>query len=235
MTSHLSVDAAADRVAAAEADFLREDRRFVLHGVPWETYVSLRDALDESGSGVRMTYLKGALELMSPSRNHEDYKKILARLVEAYAEEKDIDLRGFGSMTFRKKAKKRGFEPDECYSLGRMGKRPDIAIEVVILERPRRQARRLPRAGRAGGLALGGRPPHGPPMDREGVRGAGAERGAAGARPGAPGGVRRRRREPDAAGEGVPAVVAGAGLRGPSAEETTTANLAATAPDAATR
>ena len=35
-------------------------------------------------------------------------------------------------MTFRKKAKKRGFEPDECYSLGRMGKRPDIAIEVVI-------------------------------------------------------------------------------------------------------
>jgi Uma2 family endonuclease len=117
---------------AAEADFLGEDRRFVLHGVPWETYVSLRDTLDEQGSGVRMTYLEGTLELMSPSRNHEDYKTIIARLVEAYAEERDLDLRGFGCMTFRKKAKRRGFEPDECYSLGRLGGRPDIAIEVVI-------------------------------------------------------------------------------------------------------
>jgi len=79
-----------------------------------------------------MTYLKGTLELMSPSRNHEDYEKSIARLLEAYAEERDLDLRGFGAMTFRRKAKKRGLEPDECYSLGRMGKRPDIAIEVVV-------------------------------------------------------------------------------------------------------
>lgn len=110
-----------------------EDRRFVLYGVPWETYVALRDQLDESASsGVRMTYLKGTLELRSPSRNHEDYKKVIARLLEAYAEEKDLDLRGFGGMTFRKKAKKRGLEPDECYTLGPMEKRPDIAIEVVV-------------------------------------------------------------------------------------------------------
>lgn len=132
MTSQVSFDPAERRTPANEADFLREDRRFVLHGVPWETYVALRDTLDESGSGLRMTYLEGTLELMSPSRNHEDYKKIIARLVEAYAEEKDLDLRGYGGMTFRKKAKKRGLEPDECYSLGRMGKRPDIALEVVV-------------------------------------------------------------------------------------------------------
>lgn len=132
MTSQFSFDPVARRVAANGADFLREDQRFVLHGVPWETYVALRDTLDESGSGIRMTYLEGTLELMRPSRNHEDYKKIVARLVEAYAEEKDLDLRGYGGMTFRKKAKKRGLEPDECYSLGRMAKRPDIAIEVVV-------------------------------------------------------------------------------------------------------
>jgi hypothetical protein len=40
------------------------ERRFVLHDVPWWTYVALRDALDHPG--VRMTYLKGTLELMSP-------------------------------------------------------------------------------------------------------------------------------------------------------------------------
>jgi Uma2 family endonuclease len=69
---------------------------------------------------------------MSPARNHEDYKKLTARLLEAYAEEMDLDLRGFGNTTFRRKAKKRGLEPDECYSLGPMGKRPDIAVEVVV-------------------------------------------------------------------------------------------------------
>jgi Uma2 family endonuclease len=132
MMNQPSSDPAAGREAAAEVDFLCEDQRFVLHGVPWGTYVSLRDTLDESGSGVRMTYLEGTLELMSPSRNHEDYKTIIARLLEAYAEENDLDLRGFGGMTFRKKAKKRGLEPDECYSLGKMGKTPDIAVEVVV-------------------------------------------------------------------------------------------------------
>jgi len=130
MTSQVSLDPVASHLTA-EDTYLQEDQRFVIYGVPWETYVALRDGLDEN-AGLRMTYLEGTLELMSPSRNHEDYKKVIARLVEAWAEEKDLDLRGYGGMTFRKKAKKRGLEPDECYSLGRMGKRPDIAIEVVI-------------------------------------------------------------------------------------------------------
>ena len=41
------------------------ERRFVVHDVPWWMYVALRDELDETG--VRMTYLKGPLEPMSPS------------------------------------------------------------------------------------------------------------------------------------------------------------------------
>jgi Uma2 family endonuclease len=132
MTSQLSSHPVVHPAADAEFEYLREDQRFVLYGVSWDAYVTLRDSLDRSGSGIRMTYLEGTLELMSPSLNHEDYKKMIARLLEAYAEERDLDLRGFGSATFRKKAKKRGFEADECYSLGRMGKRPDIAIEVVV-------------------------------------------------------------------------------------------------------
>ena len=89
MTSQISPEPGTRRVAAADADFLQEDRRFVLYGVPWETYVTMRDTLDESGSNIRMTYLEGTLELMSPSRSHEDYKTLIARLLEAYAEEKD--------------------------------------------------------------------------------------------------------------------------------------------------
>jgi Uma2 family endonuclease len=110
-----------------------EERRFVLHGVPWATYVALRDALDDQ-SGLKMTYLRGALELMSPSVLHEDAKKTIARLVEVWAMERDIDLRGFGGATFRHEAKQRGLEPDECYKLGKLDDDgvPDIAIEVIV-------------------------------------------------------------------------------------------------------
>lgn len=129
MTSHAALDL--PRRGDAEETYLREDQRFVLYRVPWDAYVAFRDALDEH-SGLRMTYLEGTLELMSPSRNHEDYKKIIARLLEAYAEEVDLDLRGYGGMTVRRKTRKRGLEPDECYAVGRMKQRPDLAIEVIV-------------------------------------------------------------------------------------------------------
>jgi Uma2 family endonuclease len=108
------------------------ERRFVLYGVPWWTYVALRDALDETG--LKMTYLEGTLELMSPSTLHEDAKKMIARLVEVWAMERDVDLRGFGGATFRREAKERGLEPDECYKLGPLPDEgvPDIAIEVIV-------------------------------------------------------------------------------------------------------
>src|SRR5258705_11752881 len=88
------------------------DRRFVLYDVPWWTYVALRDAMDEHG-GVKMTYLEGALELMRPSMLHEDAKTIIARLIEDWAMERDVDLRGFGGATFRCEGRKRRLEPDE--------------------------------------------------------------------------------------------------------------------------
>jgi Uma2 family endonuclease len=110
-----------------------EERRFVLHGVPWAAYVALRDALDDQ-AGLKMTYLQGTLELMSPSLLHEDAKTIIGRLVEAWAMERDVDLRGFGGATFRHEAKERGLEPDECYKLGKLDDDdvPDIAIEVIV-------------------------------------------------------------------------------------------------------
>jgi Uma2 family endonuclease len=81
-----------------------------------------------------MTYLHGTLELMSPSTLHEDAKKIIARLVEVWAMERDVDLRGFGGATFRREAKERGLEPDECYKLGKLEEDgvPDIAIQVIV-------------------------------------------------------------------------------------------------------
>jgi Uma2 family endonuclease len=106
------------------------DQRVILHGVTWEQYEAVL-AMRGDGSGVRIAYLEGELELMSPSRDHETIKKCIARLVEAYAEERGLRLDGLGSMTLRLRAKKRGVEPDECYEIDGPKTFPDFAIEVV--------------------------------------------------------------------------------------------------------
>jgi Uma2 family endonuclease len=105
------------------------EQRILLGGVPWATYVMLRDSI-ESGA-VKMTYLEGWLEIMSPSREHEIDKKQIARLVELFCLERDIPLFAYGSTTFCKEEKKRGLEPDECYSRGADKQIPDFALEVI--------------------------------------------------------------------------------------------------------
>jgi Uma2 family endonuclease len=107
-----------------------EERRILLTNVPWSTYVVLRDSLDSPG--VRMTYLEGLLEIMSPSREHEVDKTQISRLLELFCLERDIPLYGYGSTTFRKEEKQRGLEPDECYCRGEDRDVPDVALEVVV-------------------------------------------------------------------------------------------------------
>jgi Uma2 family endonuclease len=108
----------------------RDDHVVVLRDVPWAQYDALCRARADS-AGPRMAYLEGTLEIMSPSSRHEFYKKLIARLLEVYALERDVPLNGFGSTTYRKKAKQAGIEPDECYCVGAVGAVPDLAIEVV--------------------------------------------------------------------------------------------------------
>ncbi len=109
------------------------DQRFVIASVSWDQYVALNDALGDR-SGVRICYCEGTLELMSPGFMHEHKKATIARLLELYALAHDLPLYGAGSMTYRKKAKERGAEPDECYYLGKATpkKPPHLAIEVAV-------------------------------------------------------------------------------------------------------
>lgn len=109
------------------------DQRVYLSGVTWEDYERLLE-LCGNNPGIRMTYLEGQLELMTPSLHHERLKKRLARLLEVWSEETGIDLEGVGSTTFKNKLKKRGLEPDECYFVNRIGdeeEAPDLALEIV--------------------------------------------------------------------------------------------------------
>lgn len=107
------------------------EQRFVVYGVSYKDYVVLREALDIPG--LRMTYLKGKLELMSPSTKHEDIKTTIARLIEIYALERDVRLYGYGNATFRNEMAERGAEPDECWTVGeKIVHLPDIVLEVVL-------------------------------------------------------------------------------------------------------
>ena len=106
------------------------EERYIISSITWQAYESLLSALGNS-SGYRVAYLLEILEIMSPSRSHELDKKAIARLLEAYLEEKRIRFWGLGSTTLKNKDKQAGKEPDECYCISTDKEIPDLAIEVV--------------------------------------------------------------------------------------------------------
>lgn len=106
------------------------DQRVILNGIDWwqfEAFLAIRG----DRAGVRVTYLEGQLEIMSSSRSHESLKKLIARLLEAWADDKGIVFEGYGSLTMRNPAELRGIEPDECYAVGAAKESPDLAVEVI--------------------------------------------------------------------------------------------------------
>ena len=117
-------------------------QRFIVRQSSWQTYQAVLKAFEDSP--VRITFDRGALELMSPSGPHERLKKLLDRLISAAAEELDIPLRSQGSTTFSREELNRGLEPDECYyiehepdvrdrdDVGSDGPPPDLAVEVEV-------------------------------------------------------------------------------------------------------
>ena len=107
------------------------DQRVYLR-LDWPAFERLLAARGDS-TATRLTYLDGVLELMSPSLDHEYLKTNIARLLEAWALELDVDIEGYGSWTVKRKSSKSALEPDECYTIGPRGqkRRPDLAIEVV--------------------------------------------------------------------------------------------------------
>ena len=99
----------------------------------WQDYEALRDMRGQSGA-VRITYLEGELELMTPGGPHETQKKKLARLLEAWAEEERVVLEGFGSWTLDSREAERGAEADECYVVGRPDSDPSIDVPDFVIE-----------------------------------------------------------------------------------------------------
>ncbi|MEA5503672.1 Uma2 family endonuclease [Halotia wernerae UHCC 0503] len=113
-----------------------------LSGISWQTYETL--LVELSDRRLRMTYNRGNLEIMTPSPEHERFKKVAGRFVETIAEELDIPIEPLGSTTF-KRPELSGVEPDECFyirniTLVRGKKRldltqdpaPDLMVEIDV-------------------------------------------------------------------------------------------------------
>ncbi|MEM8542513.1 MAG: Uma2 family endonuclease [Cyanobacteria bacterium P01_H01_bin.119] len=111
---------------------LDSEQRLLLSGVSWEQYEALLQTFGNGFPTLRLSYLDGQLEIMTNSPAHEELKKIIAMLLEAYLQESNTRFHAGGSTTFRQAAKQRGLEPDECYCLGTRKELPDLAIEIVI-------------------------------------------------------------------------------------------------------
>jgi Uma2 family endonuclease len=123
-----------------------QDRQehIVMRGVSWSYY---EQTLNEIGDQpIRVAYLDGVMELMSPLPEHELPKKAIGNLIVALAVECRVPLKSFGSTTFRREEKVAGSEPDECFYFNEIdsikGMRrfsppahrpPDLWVEVDFL------------------------------------------------------------------------------------------------------
>ncbi len=119
------------------------DHSVVLHAVSWDTYRALREMPENQN--VRMTYDRGELEIMSPSRAHEAIAELLGMLIEIWSLEFDVGIAACGMITISRADLDRGFEPDKCYYVQHepqmrdeeeidfsVDPPPDLAIEVEI-------------------------------------------------------------------------------------------------------
>lgn len=106
------------------------DQCVELRRVDWRHYEDLLAVRGEA-STPRLTYLRGTLWIMSPSKEHETTSRMFTLLLGAYAEERGVDLRAAGSWTL-KNAPERGAEADESFVIGAEARDiPHLVIEIV--------------------------------------------------------------------------------------------------------
>jgi Uma2 family endonuclease len=120
-------------------------QRFVLPSVTWRAYERLLRVFADR-PGVRLTYDRGLLEIMTLSYEHESQSYLLARLVDVLTEELALQVNGGRSTTFKRRKRQRGLEADSCWWIAneplvrgkdvidlRRDPPPDLALEIDII------------------------------------------------------------------------------------------------------
>ncbi len=108
-----------------------EEKLVTLHGISWGQFKTIEAQLENNRS-VRLAYLAGVMEIMSPiGDEHEYIKSTLGLLLEAYARAKGIRAYRRGGFTLVAPGYASG-TPDESYCINTNKAIPDIVIEVIV-------------------------------------------------------------------------------------------------------
>ncbi|MGK7956629.1 MAG: Uma2 family endonuclease [Crocosphaera sp.] len=123
----------------------KAEKYMILYPISWETFIRISDELSLNPSK-RLTYNEKYLQIMSPLGEHENNNWFIARLIFVMAEEWDMNIKSFGSLTLRRDDIQKGIEPDACFylknelevrnkqniDLNKGDIPPDLAIEIDI-------------------------------------------------------------------------------------------------------
>ncbi|MEH2094776.1 hypothetical protein CDG77_07755 [Nostoc sp. 'Peltigera membranacea cyanobiont' 213] len=108
-----------------------QEKLVTVANVSWEEFKGIEAELKDNRN-VRLSYLSGILEIMSPiGEKHEYVKRTLGYLLEAYMKELGIRFYGRGGFTLEEPGYASG-TPDESYCIGSNKETPDIVIEVIV-------------------------------------------------------------------------------------------------------
>jgi Uma2 family endonuclease len=115
-----------------------------LEHISWDDYEQLLEELTE-WPGMRVSYDRGRVEIMSPSFQHEKFIAFISGLGRILAEEMDLTVEAAGATTYKQERLLQGSEGDESFYVKNasaiIGKRridldidppPDIVVEVDI-------------------------------------------------------------------------------------------------------
>lgn len=120
------------------------EQRVILNHISWQTFNTLLLEIGEERSA-RLAYNQGTLEIMTPLGEHENTNRLIDDLIRVLADELNLNLKKFGSLTLKREDIQRGAEPDSCYYIQNeplvRSKRdidlnfdppPDLVVEVDI-------------------------------------------------------------------------------------------------------
>lgn len=114
----------------------------ILTNQTWENYEKLLNEIGEA-SGLRTSFNKGNLEIMTLSTTHESYSEMVGRFVDRITIFSNVDILFFGSATLKKSRAEKGSEPDACFyvqNAAAIGEKisvnfaidppPDVVVEI---------------------------------------------------------------------------------------------------------
>src|SRR5215213_7123505 len=86
---------------------LTPEATLTLHGISWETYEELLEAVGEAPA-LRISYNEGVMQIMTVSFEHEYFSEVIGRLVDRLSMILRLKILFFGRATMKRQKKLKG-------------------------------------------------------------------------------------------------------------------------------